>query len=93
MKFSEFEPKKNSHKEELKANKIDANDAQEIESLYEKYSKMSYDQLMQEFLKVSRQERANGNLDEDRLQEIKQTLSPYLTEDAKAKMEDITKHL
>lgn len=95
MKFSEFDK---SNAQKPKSTKSDSttlnqSDTKQIEDLYQKYSQMNYDELMAEFLKVSQQEKMNGNLSADSIQNIKDTLSPYLSSEAKAKMEDLTKNL
>ncbi len=50
-----------------------------IDDMMRKYSNMDQNELMQEFLRQSAMEKRKGNLDANYFENIKSTLSPYLS--------------
>ena len=60
-----------------------------LEQKYDQYSKMGNDQLMSEFLRMSRQRMAEGSLDAQEMQRIQETLFPYLSEEQKKKFQEL----
>lgn len=48
------------------------------EEMIDKYSKLSNDELISEFIKLTAKEKKNGNLKDRELESIKNTISPYL---------------
>ncbi len=79
-KFSEH-IKKPLEKENLKSeNEINTNniDTENLENLLNKYSALSHEELMTEFLKESEKLKSNGGLKEEQLSEIEKVLKPHL---------------
>lgn len=77
-KFSEFVENEDNIK-------ID-NKEQEISDLIEKYSAYSEAELMDEFVQESARKRQNGELDDKKVQQIENILSPYLSSEQKEKL-------
>lgn len=48
------------------------------EDLIKKYQNYSQSELMAELIKTTNEEKQNGNLDKEKLMNIKSTLTPYL---------------
>lgn len=48
------------------------------EDLIKKYQNYSQSELMAELIKTANEEKQNGNLDKEKLMNIKSTLTPYL---------------
>ena len=69
--------------------KVSEQDKEHISEKYQKYSQMDNNQLMSEFLNMSRQRMAEGNLDSSEVQRIKDTLFPYLSVEQKEKFKDL----
>lgn len=76
-KFSDYS--KSYTKEDIK-NEINK---ESIEEVYNKYSKLNNDALMNEFIKVSLERKKRGELSDSYFENIKNTLFPYLTEEQK----------
>lgn len=76
-KFSDYS--KSYTKEDIK-NEINK---ESIEEVYNKYSKLDNDSLMNEFIKVSLERKKRGELSDSYFENIKNTLFPYLTEEQK----------
>lgn len=54
-----------------------------IEELYNRYSKYDNQSLLDEFLKLSIERKRKGELTDEYFQNLKNTLSPYLTDEQK----------
>lgn len=80
-KFSDF-----SKEEKVEKNKREVED---IEKVLDKYSKLSSDQLMTEFIKETKKGRKNGTINSSYLSNIKNTLSPYLNDEQKGTLKNL----
>ncbi|MBP5651406.1 MAG: hypothetical protein J6X00_01910 [Clostridia bacterium] len=69
-KFSEYNSKYNHPNDDL-------------EKLISKYSKKSQSELMNEFIKLSSEKIKNGTFNKENINNIKNTIFPYLTEEQK----------
>ena len=69
--------------------KVSEKDRENISEKYQEYSQMDNNQLMSEFLNMSRQRMAEGNLDSSEVQRIKDTLFPYLSVEQKEKFKEL----
>ena len=87
MKFSEFEQIYEEKLERLK--KEDSGTVNSIEEELKKYENLSEQELMQEFLKESKKQKANGDLNDEKLNNIKETLSPFLNKEQLSKLNDL----
>lgn len=85
-RFSEF-VKNNQTPNNTKSNKkMDEND---IQNVLEKYSSFSKEQLMDEFLKASKQKKQEGGLSDEECSKLTSVLSPYLSESQKQQMAEL----
>lgn len=86
-KFSDYKepPQENysKHKNETRANE------KNYEELIHKYSKLSNEELMREFLNLTAKEKGEGKLKESELEGIKNTLSPYLDDTQKNNLDSL----
>lgn len=57
---------------------IDEKTKESAEDLIKKYQNFSQSELMAELIKTANEEKQNGNLDKEKLMNIKSTLTPYL---------------
>lgn len=89
MNFSDFDKNSTPDVNEIKSNV----DKEKIEDLLDKYSTFSERELLDEFLKVSLDEKKKGNLSEDNLNNLRDTLDPYLDDNAKGRLDEILKRL
>lgn len=80
-KFSDFD-----YKEEVKQ-KETLN--KEYEDKIEKYSKLCRDELMQEFMKLTMSKKTKGELNDAELENIKNSLYPYLDLAQKSNLDSI----
>ena len=56
---------------------------QELQDKLNAYSKLSYDELISEFLKVGSKAKETGMYSDDKISQIKDTLFPFLTDEQK----------
>lgn len=61
----------------------------EYQDMISKYSKLNSNELMEEFLKLTMNQKSKGGLSDSELDGIKNTLYPYLNNEQKAKLESI----
>lgn len=89
-KFSEYTPLKSEQMSFLDSDKdVTEERKEDLEQKYEHYSKMDNDQLMSEFLRMSRQRMAEGSLDAREMKRIQETLFPYLSQEQKKRFEEL----
>ncbi len=62
---------------------------EDINSILDKYSTYTHEELLNEFYRISHEEMERGNLDDDKLKSIERTLDPYLDAQSKARLNDI----
>ena len=76
MKFSEYNVDTKKQYEKIKENNPET--VNNVEEQLKKYENLSQAELMQEFIKESKKQKQNGNLDRDKMENIKSTLLPFL---------------
>ena len=64
-------------------------DKNEIKEKFEKYQNMNQTELINELLKESNIQKQKGNLDEKKLDEIKNSLSPLMDEEQKNRLNEL----
>ena len=82
-KFSDFNPASNN----TYHNKSMDNDY--LQGLINNYSKLSQDELMSEFMKLSAEKKRNGTLNNTEINRIKTTIFPYLNDGQKQMFENL----
>lgn len=87
MKFSEFKAEPKTKLEEIK--KENPKQVESIEEQLKKYEQLSSSELMEEFIKESKKQRDLGELSDDRINDIKQTLQPFLNYEQQQKLNDL----
>ena len=87
MKFSEFREDPNKQYEKIK--KENPKQVQNLEELMEKYKGLSKQELMQEFLKESKKQKQNGELDKNKIENIKKTLTPFLDNNQQQNLQNL----
>ena len=85
--FNEF-IKDNRSSENVKNTKIDDRN-KKLEEKINEYQKLSSNDLMQEFIKLTIEKKQNGELTKKELENIKHTILPYLNEDQKHSLENL----
>ena len=55
----------------------------------EKYKGLSKQELMQEFLKESKKQKQNGELDKNKIENIKKTLTPFLDNNQQQNLQNL----
>lgn len=86
-KFSDYnEPLQENYGKQK--NKTRANE-KNYDELIHKYSKLSNEELMREFLNLTAKEKGEGKLKESELEGIKNTLSPYLDDMQKSNLDSL----
>lgn len=76
MKFSEYNVDTKKQYEKIKEDNPET--VNNVEEQLKKYENLSQTELMQEFIKESKKQKQNGNLDRDKMENIKSTLLPFL---------------
>lgn len=76
MKFSEYNVDTKKQYEKIKEDNPET--VNNVEEQLKKYENLSQAELMQEFIKESKKQKQNGNLDRDKMENIKITLLPFL---------------
>ena len=93
--FSEF--MNNNTRENLSANNhndrahVDANNFSKdrLQSMIDDYSGLSENELLKEFLSKTMERKVKGELNDDELEKIKDTISPMLNDSQKKKMNEL----
>lgn len=73
--------------------KTEKNCKEDVTQNINKYSLYSHDELMQEFMSVTNKLKANGELDQKRLNEIYSSLSPMLSPEQQQNLKNILKNI
>ena len=76
MKFSEYNVDTKKQYEKIKEDNPET--VNNVEEQLKKYENLSQAELMQEFIKESKKQKQNGNLDRDKMENIKSTLLRFL---------------
>lgn len=82
-KFSDYIKEEHTTINQINKEKIDENN---ITNLLEKYSSLSHDQLMSEFVKASKKKKEEGGLSDGECEKLTNALSPYLNDQQKSMM-------
>lgn len=64
-------------------------DEDNIEKMYNNYSKLNQQELLNEFIKESKLAKNNGTFSDEKIQNMKEVLSPYLTDEQKQYFDDL----
>lgn len=93
QKFSDF-VKSNEVKNENKENSYDNkhesfNNATDMQSKIDEYSKYSSDKLLNEFIRLTVEKKRKGELTEKELENLKNTIIPMLNSDQKQTLENL----
>lgn len=62
---------------------------EDLEDLIDKYSKLGSDDLMKKFLEMTIAKKKKGELNEENLSALKNTIAPYLTDEQKVSLNNI----
>ena len=92
-RFSEFNScniEKSDVEKLAKENNINLNN---VENSINKYSNYSEDELMNEFLKVTKERKSKGEINAEEIENLKNTLYPMLTEEQKARFNYLIKFM
>lgn len=84
-KFSDFTKNnqfENTSKPEIEKEKV-------VEGYMNKYKNFSQQDLLNEFVKLTNQKKANGEFNQAEIDRIKETLNPYLTNEQKQNLENL----
>ena len=65
----------------------------EIKQKIERYKNMSQSELMNELIKETNKQKSNGNLNEKKLQDIKNSMAEFMSAEEQKKLDDIIKIL
>lgn len=87
-KFSDYKelPQENYEKSNSSSTRVSEKN---YEELIHKYSALSNEELMKEFLNLTAREKGEGKLKEGELESIKNTLSPYLDDTQKNSLDNL----
>ena len=92
-KFSSFKPSNLKSETNQNAsnntNKIEDNNIKNLEDKIDKYSTLSKQELMDEFLKQSIKQKQSGSLTNDKIDLYRNTLYPYLNDSQKQVFENL----
>lgn len=86
-KFSDFSTQNNDRVEDIKKENPEL--VNNIESLVDKYSNLSSEELFNEFIKETNKGKENGTISAEYLNNIKSTLSPYLNNEQKNNLNNL----
>lgn len=68
-------------------------DEEEIKEKIQKYQNMNQNELLSELLKETKKQKQNGNLDNQKLEEIKNSMSTVLNDEQKNRLDELIKLL
>jgi len=83
--FSDF--MKESNQRNSESDKVKTN--QEMEKMIDQYSALSENELMQEFIKKTVEQKRNGRLNSEELNNIKSKISPMLNDEQNKKLNEL----
>ena len=83
--FSDF--MKESNQRNSESDKVKTN--QEMEKMIDQYSALSENELMQEFIKKTIEQKRNGRLNSEELNNIKSKISPMLNDEQNKKLNEL----
>lgn len=82
-KFSDFAKKPSVSEDAPNKSK------EKVEDYMNKYSNLSQEELMKEFLKVSNEKKRNGGFSASEINNIKSTLAPFLNDEQKLNLDNL----
>lgn len=85
-KFSEYTKTSQPKNSNVKNKKMEQGD---IQDMLDKYSRLSKDELMSEFLRASKQKKMEGGLSDEECNKLDSVLSPYLSDEQKKTMQEL----
>ena len=88
MIVGNFSDYMNKPEPETKKN-ISKINTEDLEKLIDKYSEYESDDLLKEFLKMTLERKKQGNLKNSELENIKQTVTPYLDNNQRQSLEKL----
>lgn len=93
-RFSEYIDKANMDNSgvDVKENNCDKNqnlNQEKVDELVDRYSKYSSDELMSEFIRMTADKKKRGELSAEEIENIKKTISPYLSDEQKINLEKV----
>ena len=88
MIVGNFSDYMNKPEPETKKNTSKIN-TEDLEKLIDKYSEYESDDLLKEFFKMTLERKKQGNLKDGELDNIKQTISPYLDSNQRQSLEKL----
>lgn len=88
-RFSNFKEREWVEEIKEKVKEIPKEEKENITNMYDKYSQFSSDELLSEFIKTSKQRRADGTLNDSELARMKETLLPFLSEEQKGRLNQL----
>lgn len=68
-------------------------DEEEIKEKIQKYQNMNQNELLSELLKETKKQKQNGNLDNQKLEDIKNSMSTVLNDEQKNRLDELIKLL
>lgn len=92
MKFSDYRKNNfdNINKKEIEEQLHKSNiDKEQVEKMMNSYSSYSQEELLEEFFKLSEQKKKDGSLSDSDINNIKNTLTPYLSEEQQQNLNKI----
>ncbi|MBE5735928.1 MAG: hypothetical protein E7356_01020 [Clostridiales bacterium] len=78
---------KESNQRNSESDKVKTN--QEMEKMIDQYSALSENELMQEFIKKTVEQKRNGRLNSEELNNIKSKISPMLNDEQNKKLNEL----
>lgn len=95
VNFSDFIQDENFKQDNKSENYDNKNTAQvsneKLEDLINRYSTYSNDKLLSEFMRLTLEKKKRGELTENELSNIKNTILPFLNEEQKSNLENLIK--
>lgn len=88
-KFSDFNEEQRAQKKVEQIKSEHPEETKKVEDLMNKYSGLSEQQLMQEFIKESNKGKQNGTINKNYLNNIKSTLMPHLSNEQQANLKNL----
>ncbi len=92
-KFSEINLENCSEEEVEKIAKEKNINIDNIKDSINKYSGLNYDELLNEFIKLNKQKKINGETNYEEIENLKNNLYPMLNDEQKQKFNELIKYM
>ena len=89
--FSDYVKNENNNINSDNTYRDNVNKNEKLEEMIENYSKLSENDLMKEFMRLTLEKKKNGNLSDKELENIKNTILPFLNNEQKDNLEKLIK--